>query len=520
MAKINLIFYFIILISGLKIVANDTIIFNKNNIVLNNPNFKIKKIINCDNGIIFCGQNDNKLELIKYNSNKTINTEFGINGKVSVIAFETKTIRINDFCLKKSIFISTIAYEENDKTKIIIYKINLQGQLEFLSIIPFKNVIKTFDLKLNENNKIEFGVISKDTISFVQLNEDGTMNTKFGSNGIVVSLNLRDTALSNLNVSKLKFAIQTNKKIVIGYSIQNTFNLFRIHENGKLDDTFETNACKNCLLKNILLQRTGKIIVIVKKSNNSTTLIRLNHNGEIDEGFGANFKLDNLSEKSENLTFQIQPNNKICSIVETNDQYIIKTFNTNFISLTNELKNGYLIKKYNKYIQGITEPNSKIKIKLDNKIYLTTSNYLGKWSIPIIDFKDGLHEIKIHSIDIFNNESSQLYKFKTKFSLPILKIENIFEKHVLYNPLKIFWITGESNANLDVNIYQLINKKEVNVYSKKVKLTNTKSSFNISHLGNGKYILKATETDIRENSINKEIHFSIATKKRNYDQID
>lgn len=154
------------------------------------------------------------------------------------------------------------------------------------------------DLVVRDNGKIVASGIGGSFISLTQYLSDGTLDSSFGNNGKVVT-NFRS---SFLNGAFSPIAIQTDGKILLLCQnfIQNVNNfiLTRYNANGTLDTSFGTNGIVNNSqfngfgnsrsITDMDLLPDGKIIVTVNTSNYQILLYRFNSNGTLDLTFGLN----------------------------------------------------------------------------------------------------------------------------------------------------------------------------------------------------------------------------------------
>lgn len=155
-----------------------------------------------------------------------------------------------------------------------------------ISVFNVKNIVLTNSNKL----LICFFALEnqEDRIGIIRLNENGTFDTSFGNNGVVLEEG------TNGNV-----VIQNDNKLVIVGQKQNvTFIKKRYSENGLLDVTYNNSSIQ-------YIPFTGYGTYFVKAvakndniylygfSSSATaptliTLFKLNQNGELDAGFGIN----------------------------------------------------------------------------------------------------------------------------------------------------------------------------------------------------------------------------------------
>ena len=138
----------------------------------------------------------------------------------------------------------------------------------------------------------------KNVASIVRFNENGTLDTTFGTNGIFTFGNLT----RHINITSI--ALQNDGKIIIGGRLwlpQSTATavLIRANADGTLDPDFGTNgsteitADPHTYLRSIALQSDGKIVscgYIYSDNQQPTQIIvtRCNANGTLDISFGTN----------------------------------------------------------------------------------------------------------------------------------------------------------------------------------------------------------------------------------------
>ncbi len=132
---------------------------------------------------------------------------------------------------------------------------------------------------------------------------DGTPDTTFGTNGIVFT----DIAGSTQDFAS-DMIRQPDGKIVLAGTIESTpsvftFTLVRYNENGSIDTAFGTNGivtipilCNNDFDAKAALQADGKIVVtapgsVTGAAPHDTTIVRYLPNGTLDTGFGTNGKV-------------------------------------------------------------------------------------------------------------------------------------------------------------------------------------------------------------------------------------
>ena len=137
---------------------------------------------------------------------------------------------------------------------------------------------------------------NKYDFALVRYNANGTLDTTFGTGGIVT------TSVGSINDYADDLGIQPDGKIVVaGYSYNSSnkcnFALVRYNANGTLDTGFGTGGIVTTSIGSgydyahaLVIQSDGKIVVAGSSSNGSKynfALVRYNANGTLDTGFGT-----------------------------------------------------------------------------------------------------------------------------------------------------------------------------------------------------------------------------------------
>ncbi|HEX8737708.1 MAG TPA: FG-GAP-like repeat-containing protein [Pyrinomonadaceae bacterium] len=138
-------------------------------------------------------------------------------------------------------------------------------------------------------------------IALLRFNPNGTPDTTFDGDGILIYSSLRP------DVSRISLIIQPDGKYIAGFTYNNQnnnrdFALVRFNPDGTLDSTFGTNGVviapvgiSNDVLGDIVLLPDGKIIAggsyVFPPANKSFSLVKFNANGSLDAGFGTGGKV-------------------------------------------------------------------------------------------------------------------------------------------------------------------------------------------------------------------------------------
>jgi|GEM_PF-981638 uncharacterized delta-60 repeat protein len=151
--------------------------------------------------------------------------------------------------------------------------------------------------------------------SIARYNIDGSLDTSFGSGGVV------NTSIGSGGGDGYSVTLQSDGKIIVGgyhwdvnQPNQPDFALARYNTNGSLDTTFGnggkviTNFGQD-FGKNVLIQSDGKIILTgyIGNGNADYVLVRYNSNGSLDTSFGTGGKVNGTNGHAA----VIMPNGKI-----------------------------------------------------------------------------------------------------------------------------------------------------------------------------------------------------------------
>jgi uncharacterized delta-60 repeat protein len=290
--------------------------------------------IQSDGKIIVSGSSQNGLQvdfaLARYNTNGSLDTTFGTNGKVT-----TPIGNANDF--SKSIAIQTDG-------KIVLVGSSYNGTNYDFAIARY-NTNGTLDTSFDTDGKTTIAIGSSDdygasvviqtdgkiivcgnsqmstTIDFsiIRLNNNGSLDTTFDTDGKLT------TSFSISNSYGASVGIQADGKIIAGGSIQGTtnidFGMVRYNSNGSLDTTFDTDGkvttdigSASDIVTTIAIQTDGKILLggnSVIGTFNVFALARFNTNGSLDTTFDTDGKTTTLFNDAISNSMKIQLDGKI-----------------------------------------------------------------------------------------------------------------------------------------------------------------------------------------------------------------
>lgn len=281
--------------------------------------------------------------LIRYNSDGTIDSSFGVDGIVAITLGNQKTI-CNSIALQADgkIVATGTDYNYDPYGAIFLVRYTSYGISDsafgnngILFIKHFDEDEYGLDIKLQQDGKILVAGDGTDdftydppSIELIRFNSNGTIDSAFGLNGYV----------DNLAGSTSEIAINTEGKIFVAIQIEYGYN----YSSGKLsllnsDGTLDTTINFDDLLQynsigNFLFQPDGKIIVAKGSVDNTnyffTTLIRFNPDLSLDTTFGDNgsFIIDSATVSS-----VLQPDGKIITagITDYPQTYFLRRYNPN-----------------------------------------------------------------------------------------------------------------------------------------------------------------------------------------------
>ena len=274
--------------------------------------------VQSDGKIVVAGYSDttslNNLvfALVRYNSNGTLDNNFGSNGK-AITAIGNYGSEINSIVIQNDGKIVAAGYSYNgSQDEIALVRYNSNGTLDVTFGLGGKTTAsigsndRGSSLLLQPDGKIvvtgySHSITSGSDFAIVRYNSNGILDNTFGSAGKVTT----DFGLNDYGQS---VAIQTDGKIVVGgFSADfppNVFVLSRYNITGTLDTTFgslgkvttDISSGDDDEIHSLIIQADGKIIATgfsgdYPISNDDFVLTRYNNNGTLDTTFGNSGKV-------------------------------------------------------------------------------------------------------------------------------------------------------------------------------------------------------------------------------------
>lgn len=304
------------------------------------------KIVTAGNAII---DGVTQYGLFRFTNPGVLDTSFGGTGIVNTIIGS-----ISEICAIKlqadgkivAVGFATIAGVSN----IALARYNVDGSLD-TTFGPSLNGIITGSvgdgavvrsLAIDASNKIVLaGITIQSGVSkflLIRLNTDGSLDSTFGSGGIVI------TAIGVQAPSANSIAIQSDNKIVVGGVSSDgingeQFTLARYNTDGTLDNSFDSDGTVvtiidgSSYIRSIIIQPDGKIVAggytVSTTSDTDFAMARYNTDGSLDTGFATSgIFTATISSRDEIHSVVLQSDGKIVAGGISDLLFVLARFNT------------------------------------------------------------------------------------------------------------------------------------------------------------------------------------------------
>lgn len=251
--------------------------------------------IQSDGKILLGGYSGWFISLVRYNSDGSLDTTFGTGGKVitDIDGYYSETCKSVAIQSDGKILLGGYGqHNNNDNPYFILVRYNTNGTLD-TSFGTDGKVIGRIgygrSLLIQDDGKILLGGGSNFTFALIRYNADGILDSTFGVGGEVI------TAVGSSSGGN-SLAIQSDGKIVLGGYADNNFALVRYNIDGSLDNTFGLGGKVTTVTgsysagKSIGIQNDGKI-VLGGYAEADFALVRYNSDGTLDNTFGNGGKI-------------------------------------------------------------------------------------------------------------------------------------------------------------------------------------------------------------------------------------
>lgn len=266
------------------------------------------KIVAAGYNVVLAGSLNLNFAVVRYNTNGSLDTSFGDNGRVF-----TDVGGRND--IMRAIAIqpdgkivaagTTKAYfNANKTTEYCVVRLNVDGTFD--TTFGTNGIVTTDVGNLSSSNaanalglqpdgKIVVAGTRDYDCAIVRYNPDGTLDTSFGSGGIVIT-DIAGVSWAGNYEPAYALDIQSDGKIVIAGTSKRGFYMARYNTTGSLDTSFGgtgiiiMDASTYSIAYALAIQTDGKI-VIAGETASDTAIVRFNTDGSLDTGFGGTGKI-------------------------------------------------------------------------------------------------------------------------------------------------------------------------------------------------------------------------------------
>ena len=287
-------------------------------------------VIQNDGKIVAVGQsyhpyqssNDTFITLVRYNSNGSLDSSFGMAGivrtNINIDMIEVVSLVLNNN--KILVGVELVWNEPNDNFVLLQYdddgSIDSSFGINGAAYSKIINLSSLSSMAVHSDGKVLVsGTIGQD-IGLVRFNIDGSIDTDFGIDGIATA------DIGGGNDYGRDLAIQANEKIVVvGYTsdgLDSDFAMVRFSTSGSLDMGFGVGGAATCDFNTqndyahaVAIQSDGKIVTAGYTSTGTgqdIAVARFNSNGLLDGEFGLGGMVEYVYESgygnSTSIVFQ------------------------------------------------------------------------------------------------------------------------------------------------------------------------------------------------------------------------
>lgn len=378
-----------------------------------NSSFGHAVAIQSDGKIVVAGRydyyNDNPIAstfaLARYNVDGTLDSSFGSSGVVISIFDSFFNGVATAVTIQNDGKIVVAGYKiNNDVSCFVLARYNSNGSLDAsfglsgtvtTSINAANNLDYAYALAIQPDGNIlvagESGIVGniKRYIAVVRYNPNGTLDSTFGSKGIV----LTDLG-SNRSVAR-ELCIQSDEKIVVAGTNDYDFSLVRYNANGTLDSSFASGGIATAVvgtgrseIKALQIQSDGKLVAVGHAYNSKFVfgIARFNIDGTLDNSFGSGGTTttsitsgtDGTGDYAQDIS--IQSDGKIV-VAGNSDVGTEKVFSMVRYNANGSLDTSFALEgKITTHVGGTSSGASTVSIQPDGKIILA-----GYTSLPAGD---------------------------------------------------------------------------------------------------------------------------------------
>lgn len=384
--------------------------------------------LQADGKIVLTGQTNNgnnfDFATIRLNSNGSLDTTFANSGK-AIEQFSGQDYgRSVDIDSNGKIIIVGMG----TTNKLYAIRYNMNGSLDttfdndgiLASTINLASSTSTIDYTLRKpkikylsNGKILISGTSNSNFALIQLNNNGSLDNTFGSNGIV-DFNVLASDSSNF------LFVTSSNKIITGGGIFDGSSIYKMQQlqftdTGVFENSFSYNLNSGSdIISKMFEQPNGKIIALLD-SHEGQSLRRYNLDGTLDTTFGNNGVIENFPDvifkiEKQNDKILVSFRNELFIYRYTNDGVLDTTFGLNGI-VDFTLNTPNYVSFVDKLFYDLNSGFIYVAFDYDENIDNPTVGYLRSYGIlrlsndGTIDTSFGTNGIAKMRFDFYNTSS-------------------------------------------------------------------------------------------------------------------
>ncbi|PJA07310.1 MAG: hypothetical protein COX70_07255 [Flavobacteriales bacterium CG_4_10_14_0_2_um_filter_32_8] len=459
-------------------------------------NYASSSVLQSDGKIILTGYTDSSnyqdFAMVRYNNNGSLDNTFGVNGIVI-----TDINGFNDVATSSAlqsdgkILLSGYSNNSNDNDFAVV-RYNTNGSLDSTFGINGKVITpigsshdNAQSIVIQPDNKIVLAGSSNNGADYdfalIRYKNDGDLDSTFGVNGLVLTdIGSRDNYANHILVDT------ANNFVVVGSANNGLYYqtlafadiaLARYKNNGSLDSIFGTNGIVTTQgMQNVsrakcaIMQQSGKILVTGETFYPTVPpypfLVRYNNDGSQDAPFSLGGVSSTASSPWSSSSLALQSDGKI--LIAAYPGYFIMNRKDDFGNLDSTFGNMGIVETN----VGVGLNNStanKILIQNDGKIILTGDAFNGNNNDFVLirynNISSSINENKTHNnIILYPNPNNGLFTLKidAPFSQATLAVFDVTGKRILQQNIT----QNESQLNLlaypkGMYFYQVIVEEKV-----------------------------------------------------------
>ncbi len=253
--------------------------------------------IQSDGKIVVAGSNDSDFAVMRYNSNGSLDSTFGVNG---ISTTDVGSDVGYDVAVQSDgkIVVAGYTFRDGQGIDFAVLRYNADGSLD--ATFDSDGILTTdfgtpFDygkcVAIQADGKIVVAGSSNNAFAIARYNVNGSLDTSFGDHGTLTIASSGSAVVNDV-------ALQSDGKIIlVGQSQYSKFAVLRITANGVLDATFDGDGQlttqfggMEAFASSVAVQSDGKIVVS-GTSKNATgydfAVARYRSDGSLDNNFGG-----------------------------------------------------------------------------------------------------------------------------------------------------------------------------------------------------------------------------------------